>query len=52
MARNIEVTPEMLTTAAASIESMAGDYKTQYETLYKETARLRALRTTLRRCTS
>ena len=38
MARNIEVTPEMLTTAAASIESMAGDYKTQYETLYKETS--------------
>ena len=38
MARNIEVTPEMLPTAAASIESMAGDYKTQYETLYKETS--------------
>lgn len=40
MARNIEVTPEMLVNAASSIESMAGEYKTQYDTLYKETSNM------------
>lgn len=34
MARNITVTPEMLNTAAAQIEQLASDYKTQYENIY------------------
>ncbi len=37
MARNIEVTPEQLESTAGLIESLAGDYKTQYEQLYSET---------------
>ena len=37
MARNIEVTPELLETTAGKIEGLAAEYKTQYETLYKET---------------
>lgn len=37
MARTIQVTPEQLESAAGRIESLAGDYKTQYETLYNET---------------
>ena len=34
MARNIQVTPEQLESAAGRIESLAGDYKTQYDQLY------------------
>ncbi len=37
MARTIEVTPEQLNTAAGKIDSLAGDYKTQYDSLYNET---------------
>lgn len=37
MSKNIEVTPELLESTATSIEGLAGDYKTQYENLYKET---------------
>ena len=37
MARQIEVTPELLESAAGRIEGLAGDYKTQYDLLYKET---------------
>lgn len=38
MARVIEVTPEDLRNAATKIENLAGEYKTQYDTLYKETS--------------
>ena len=37
MARTIQVTPEQLESAATRIESLAADYKTQYEQLYSET---------------
>ncbi len=37
MARTIQVTPEQLEAAAKKIESLAADYKTQYEQLYSET---------------
>ena len=37
MARNIEVTPEQLESAAGKIEGLAADYKTQYDALYSET---------------
>lgn len=37
MARDITVTPEQLRNAASSIKSLATDYKTQYDQLYKET---------------
>ncbi len=37
MARTIQVTPEQLESAAGIIESLAGDYKTQYDKLYSET---------------
>lgn len=37
MARVIQVTPEQLESTAARIESLAGDYKTQYDALYRET---------------
>ncbi len=37
MARTIQVTPEQLETAATKISGLATDYKTQYDTLYKET---------------
>lgn len=37
MARTIQVTPELLESAAGKIESLAGDYKTQYDQLYSET---------------
>ena len=37
MARVIQVTPEQLESAAGRIESLAGDYKTQYEALYNQT---------------
>lgn len=37
MARNIQVTPEQLETTAGKIESMATEYKTQYQKLYSET---------------
>lgn len=37
MARNIQVTPEQLESAAGRIENLAGDYKTQYDQLYSET---------------
>lgn len=37
MARNIQVTPEQLETTAGRIESLASDYKTQYNQLYSET---------------
>ena len=37
MARNIQVTPEQLEAAASRIESLASDYKSQYDQLYSET---------------
>lgn len=37
MGRNIKVTPELLESAGNRIESLAGDYKTQYEQFYSET---------------
>lgn len=37
MARTIQVTPEQLESAAGRIESLAADYKTQYDALYSET---------------
>lgn len=37
MAKIIEVTPELLRTTASQIESLANDYKTQYDNFYKET---------------
>lgn len=37
MARTIQVTPEQLESAAGRIESLAADYKTQYDALYNET---------------
>jgi len=37
MARDIQVTPELLESAAGRIESLAGDYKTQFTTLYTTT---------------
>ena len=37
MARTIQVTPEQLESTANRIESLAADYKTQYEQLYSET---------------
>lgn len=37
MARTIQVTPEQLETTAGKIESLAADYKTQYDQLYSET---------------
>ena len=35
--RIIEVTPEQLVSTAGSIETLAADYKKQYELLYSET---------------
>ena len=37
MARTIQVNPEQLESAAGRIESLAADYKTQYDQLYSET---------------
>lgn len=37
MARTIQVTPEQLESAAGRIESLAADYKIQYDALYNET---------------
>lgn len=37
MAKTILVTPEQLETTAGKIESLAADYKTQYELLYSKT---------------
>lgn len=37
MARQIQVTPEQLESAAGKIEGLAADYKSQYESLYSET---------------
>ena len=37
MARTIQVTPEQLESTAGRIESLAADYKTQYDHLYSET---------------
>lgn len=37
MARDIQVTPEQLESAAGRIEGLAGDYKSQYDQLYSET---------------
>ncbi|MBQ8580261.1 MAG: WXG100 family type VII secretion target [Oscillospiraceae bacterium] len=37
MSRIIEVTPEQLDKAAGQIESLAADYKSQYDQLYSET---------------
>jgi len=42
MARNIAVTPEMLNSAANRIQTLAGEYKVQYEKLYSETGTLAA----------
>lgn len=37
MARIIEVTPQQLETAAKSIDQLAGEYQTQYQSFYRET---------------
>ncbi len=37
MAKTIQVTPEQLESTAGKIESLAADYKTQYDNLYNET---------------
>lgn len=37
MARVIQVTPEQLESTAGRIESLAADYKVQYDQLYSET---------------
>lgn len=37
MARTIQVTPEQLESTAGRIESLAADYKAQYDLLYSET---------------
>lgn len=37
MARTIQVTPEQLKSTAGRIESLAADYKAQYDQLYSET---------------
>lgn len=37
MARTIHVTPEQLESTAGRIESLAADYKAQYDQLYSET---------------
>ena len=37
MARTIQVTPEQMETTAGRIESLAADYKAQYDQLYSET---------------
>ena len=37
MAKTIQVTPEQLESTAGRIESLAADYKTQYDQLYSET---------------
>lgn len=37
MAKTIQVTPEQLESAAGRIESLAAEYKTQYDALYSET---------------
>ena len=42
MAKNIQVTPELLESTAGQIESLAADYKTQYTTLYSTTDGLAA----------
>ncbi len=42
MARTIQVTPEQLNTTATTIESLATDYKSQYEQLYSETSAMAA----------
>ena len=36
MARNIMVTPEQLENTAGAIEDLAGEYQTQYKTIYNE----------------
>lgn len=38
MGRIIKVTPEELESTATAIETLAGDYKTQYDALYNETS--------------
>lgn len=40
MAQTIRVTPEMLESAATSIESLANEYKAQYTELYSTTGSL------------
>ncbi len=42
MARNIQVTPETLESAASRIEALANDYQSQYDSLYRETGALRS----------
>lgn len=37
MARTIQVTPEQMESTAGRIESLAADYKAQYDQLYSET---------------
>lgn len=37
MARNIQVTPELLESTAGKIEGLAAEYKSQYEALYGKT---------------
>ena len=51
MARNIQVTPETLESAASRIEALANDYQSQYDSLYRETGALRtSLPVTERSC--
>ena len=38
MAKTIEVTPDLLDSAAGKIDSLAADYQSQYNNLYSETS--------------
>ena len=40
MARKIQVTPRELELTAKKIDTLAEDYKTQYDLLYKETSKM------------
>jgi len=40
MARTIQVTPDMLDSAAGKIKGLAGEYKAQYEALYSKTGNM------------
>ena len=42
MARTIQVTPELLESAAQRINGLAGEYKTQYDALYGEMDAMRS----------
>lgn len=42
MARTIQVTPELLESAATKIDGLAAEYKEQYNVLYSETNAMKA----------